>query len=184
MNNGIVLVNNKAEAKILRIRTKHFAISEKGAFSIDKKPVGRADIRVLIERMRKAMQEANGIGLSANQIGLPYRVFVARVPNSQGNLKSYAIFNPEIEKIGSEKALLEEGCLSVPGIYGHVERAKQVLLRGYDRNGRPVKIKAWGILSHVFQHEVDHLNGIVFIDKAKELHEAPVSERLQQRETR
>ena len=65
---------------------------------------------------------------------------------------------------------MEEGCLSVPEIFGEVERQEKIILEGYDKNGRKIKIKAWGLLARVFQHEVDHLNGKIFIDTAKNLH--------------
>lgn len=111
------------------------------------------------------MKKANGIGLSANQIGLDMRVFVAQPEN-----KFYAVFNPEILKTSGEAKVIEEGCLSVPDVYGNVTRPDRVLLSGYDANGNKIKIKAWGILARVFQHEVDHLNGGIFIDKATEIH--------------
>lgn len=126
-------------------------------------------ISKLVSHMRTMMHAARGIGLSANQIGLPWRLFVAEVPGRDGAMKFYAVFNPVIEKIGKETALLEEGCLSVPRVYGVVERAKELTLKGLDKKGKPIKIKAWGLLAHVFQHEVDHLDGKLFIDRAKDL---------------
>ena len=71
--------------------------------------------------------------------------------------------------MGGEKVGFEEGCLSAPFSYGEVERPEKIILTGYDKNARALKIKAWGILARVFQHEVDHLNGALFIDKAKNL---------------
>ena len=99
-------------------------------------------------------------------------MFVAEVPDSEGHLKSYAIFNPILEFSKKEKAVMEEGCLSVPGKYGYVERFTDVKLTGLDKRGRNLKIKAWGFLAHVFQHEVDHLNGKLFIDRAKDIFDA------------
>ncbi len=128
------------------------------------------EVRELVARMKRIMHEANGVGLSANQIGLDLKVFVAEVPDAQGGMKFYAIFNPEIEKAGKDTAVMEEGCLSIPGAWGDVTRASQIAIRGYDRNGKPVKIKAWGFLARVFQHEIDHLNGKLFIDRAKAVH--------------
>jgi len=128
------------------------------------------------------MRVARGIGLSANQIGLSDRLFVAEVPDQDGVLKFYAIFNPVIEKYSKDYDFLEEGCLSVPGSYGEVKRSLEVVLKGLDKNGKAIKIKAWGLLAHVFQHEVDHLDGKLFIDKAKEVHQVPTSERLEKRE--
>lgn len=123
------------------------------------------EIRQLVKRMKKIMEKADGIGLAANQIGLPLRLFVAKVDK-----KFYAVLNPEIAKTSTEKNVEEEGCLSVPGFWGPVERARRVTLRGLDPYGRKIEIKTKGLLARVFQHEVDHLNGILFIDKAKKIY--------------
>ena len=131
--------------------------------------VDRGEVNKLISTMRSMMRKANGVGLAANQIGLDLQTFVAEVPDSRGGIKFYAIFNPTIEKTGGEKVTREEGCLSIPGTYGKVERRERITLRGFDKNGKPLKIKAWGLLARVLQHEVDHLNGILFADKAKQL---------------
>lgn len=154
------LVSNKNQEKVLRRKTAAFDFSR----------FTPQEIRALIARMKRIMHEANGIGLSANQIGLDFSLFVAEVPDSQGGLKFYSIFNPEFEKVSEETVTTEEGCLSIPGVFGDVARARQVTLKGQDKNGRPVKIKAWGLLARVFQHEVDHLNGKVFTDRAKQVH--------------
>lgn len=168
----ILFHSDREDDRFLRKKTQEVNLSE---FS-------PPEIRELLARMKCSMRAAHGIGLSANQIGLPYRLFVAEVPNQDGRMKFYAIFNPVIEKYSDENELLEEGCLSVPGIYGRVKRSLEVVLRGFDKNGKAVKIKAWGLLAHVFQHEVDHLNGTLFIDKAAFLEEKPSSERLKKRE--
>src|SRR3989344_3979318 len=99
--------------------------------------------------MRREMHNADGIGLSANQIGLNTRVFVAMVET-----KFYAVFNPELIQLSKETNSMDEGCLSVPGVYGLVERPSKVTLKGLDANGKPIKIKAWGLLARVFQHEM------------------------------
>lgn len=172
----ILIVENKDNKKSLRNRTKQFTFSKKKGFSIDGKIFTKKEISELIQKMKKIMKEANGIGLSANQIGLPYRLFVAEVLGRDNQSKFYAIFNPKVERAGgSEVRPLEEGCLSVPGIHGTVRRFHQVKLNGLDKNGKSVKIKAWGLLAHVFQHEVDHLDGVLFTDKAEEIHKIPVS---------
>jgi peptide deformylase len=124
------------------------------------------EITELVRRMRKIMRDANGVGLAANQVGLPFRMFVAEVPSENGN-KLYSVFNPKIEKMDRDTVIAEEGCLSVPGVYGDMKRSAKVTLTGQDAKGRPVKIKAWGLLARVFQHEVDHLDGTLFIDKCK-----------------
>lgn len=155
----IFTINNQKEGKILRQSLKKVDFSE----------IPKKELKELAKKMRQIMKEAKGIGLSANQIGLNLRFFVAEVPDSQGRRKFYALANPEIIKKYEEKELLEEGCLSVPEIVSFVERPSKVIISGFDTNGRKVKIKAWGLLARVFQHEIDHLNGILFTDKAANL---------------
>ncbi len=183
-NNRIVTIDAPADEKFLRRKTIPFSLSSKGLWTHGEKTFGRAEVSALLAHMKKMMHIANGVGLSANQIGLDYRLFVAQVPDAQGRSKFYAVFNPELQADGKDKEEAEEGCLSVPGVYGSVARAARVVLKGYDRNGRPLKIKAWGLLARVFQHEVDHLEGTLFIDKAKNLEKTPSTERLLEREKR
>ena len=114
--------------------------------------------------MRAIMKKAQGVGLSANQVGLDSNFFIAEV-----NGKFYSIFNPKLEKISEETEIMDEGCLSIPETFGDVERPSKATLSGFDINGKKIKIKAWGLLARVFQHEVDHLNGKLFIDKAKNI---------------
>lgn len=153
----ILIIENKKEEKFLRQKTK----------KVDPTSFTRREMTALLSRMRKIMRAANGVGLSANQIGMDGRFFVAEVPMTNGELGFYAVFNPKIEKVSSEKNMVEEGCLSIPGSYGPVSRPERVTLSGLDKNGKPIKIKAWGLLARVFQHEVDHLDGKLFIDKAE-----------------
>lgn len=156
----ILKIDNKKNEKFLREKTAKFDFSK---FS-------KKDIRELVRTMRELMKHADGVGLSANQIGLSFRMFVAQVPDANGRPKFYAIFNPEITKISKEMETIEEGCLSVPETWGPVERHYRLTLIGEDVNGKKVKINAWGLLARVFQHEMDHLNGMLFIDRTKELH--------------
>ena len=157
--NKIVTIANKKNEKILRAKAAEFNFAK---FS-------KKEVRELVQEMRRDMQDADGIGLSANQIGLDMRVFVARVEN-----KFYAIFNPELIQFSKEMNSMDEGCLSVPGVYGLVERPSKVTLKGLDAYGKAIKIKAWGLLARVFQHEMDHLNGELFIDKAKQVERVPL----------
>jgi len=162
MINNIWVVSEKKEEKFLRKKTVDF----------DFKDFTKKEIVQLVAQMRRIMHTANGIGLSANQIGLDFNMFVAEVPDvDQSGTKFYAIFNPKIEKKSDETAVLEEGCLSIPGKWGYVPRAERVTLTGFDRNGKAIKIKAWGLLAHVFQHETDHLQGKLFIDRTKKVFE-------------
>ena len=150
--NKILTVQNRKEEKFLR----------RPAALFDFKKHRKKEINELIKGMRKIMEEADGIGLSANQIGIDTEVFVAKVED-----KFYAIFNPEIIKKSEIIIGAEEGCLSIPKYYGEVQRSDKVVLIGYDKNGKKLKIKAWGLLARVFQHEVDHLNGKLFVDHVK-----------------
>ena len=160
MISEIVTIAQKKDEKFLRKKTVPF----------DFKKFTRKEVNDLITRMQRAMNAANGIGLSANQIGLDFSVFVAEVPDAQGGMKFYAVFNPKLEKSSKDTIAFEEGCLSVPGKWGEVTRAEQIIVSGYNKMGKKVKVKAWGLLSRVFQHEMDHLNGKLFIDRAKTLY--------------
>ena len=171
----IFTINNKTEEKFLRKKTAKFDFSKNG----------KKDIENLIGKMKSAMIKAHGIGLSANQINLDIQLFVAQMPKITNNQRSttnnnkfYAIFNPEITKASKEKTTMEEGCLSVPEIYGEVERPENIILKGNNRYGKMIKIEASGLLSRVFQHEIDHLSGILFIDKAKNLHKTEINRNL------
>lgn len=161
MNPEIYLIDDESQRDFLARPAEYFDFSAHSKKEIDE----------LLRRMKRVMREANGIGLSANQIGLPHRLFVAEVPG-RDEMKFYAVFNPEIEKIENDKVAMEEGCLSVPGVYGDVERPSRLVLKGQDKNGKVLRIKAWGLLARVFQHEVDHLNGKLFLEKAKNTYRA------------
>lgn len=148
----ILSIKEKIDEKFLRRKTAEF----------DFKKFTPKEIRELIKKMREAMEKADGIGLAANQIGLDMRVFVAQVEG-----KFYSIFNPEITKTSKETDVAVEGCLSVPRIIDEVIRPYRVTLKGFDRTGKKITIRAWGYLARVLQHEVDHLNGMLFIDHLK-----------------
>ncbi len=147
--NKVLIVDNKKDEKFLR----------RPAADFDFGKYTKKEINELIKTMKITMEKADGIGLSANQVGLNLRFFVAKVEN-----KFYAVFNPQILKKSSSTIYAEEGCLSIPDNYGEVLRPEKVTLTGYDKNGKKIKIKAWGMLARVFQHEVDHLDGKLFTD--------------------
>src|SRR3989338_6120305 len=116
----------------------------------------------LVRDMIETMYAEKGAGLAANQVGILKQVFVASADQIRG--KELVFFNPEIIK--KEGAIKEfEGCLSVPEFYEPVKRAKKVLMRAMTPAGKVVEVKAEGLLSRIFQHETDHLNGILFIDR-------------------
>lgn len=128
------------------------------------------EFKVIIKDLRQTLKKTkNGIGLAAPQIGVNQQIFV--IDNELAkNLKIPDVFiNPTITKKSFGKEKLEEGCLSVPEIYGFVKRYKQVTVEAHDENNNKFIITAKGLLSQIIQHEVDHLNGVLFIDKATNL---------------
>jgi peptide deformylase len=129
-------------------------------------PVAAVDdaLRALIADMRETMKAYNGVGLAANQVGVLQRVLVVDVPLDDDRRAAVALVNPEIvSRSGSETG--EEGCLSIPGIYEDVTRALQIEVRGLDEHGKPLGVKAEGYLARALQHEVDHLDGVLFVDR-------------------
>jgi peptide deformylase len=130
-----------------------------------------SSIQTLIDDMIETMRSAEGIGLAAPQVGVLLRVIVAEYQEEDDEeAKQTVLVNPEIiEKRGEWMA--EEGCLSVPGFVGTVARAESVTVKGKDRNGKDVRIKTDGILAHILQHEIDHLDGVLYIDYLDSLDE-------------
>lgn len=137
------------------------------------KSVSKIDnrIRKILDDMAETMYEAPGIGLAASQIGITERLIVVDIGSDEETkrqAKLYKIINPEIvEKKGSIE--YEEGCLSLPGIKDLVKRAAEITLQGLDENANEISIKADGLLAICFQHELDHLDGILFIDHLSRL---------------
>ena len=125
------------------------------------KKVSRIDgsIERLIDNMIETMQSANGVGLAAPQIGVPLRVIVVRMPGEE----PIVLINPEIARCTGEQ-VVTEGCLSVPGYYGEIKRSAEVVVKGKNRNGKVMRIRAEGLMAEAMQHEIDHLNGTLYID--------------------
>jgi peptide deformylase len=125
-------------------------------------------LRALIADLRDTMTAYEGVGLAANQVGVTSRVLVVDVPIDDGGRAQYAIANPVItQRSGSETG--EEGCLSIPSIYEDVSRSARVTVRGQDGYGQPLELEATGYLARALQHEVDHLDGVLFIDRLSPL---------------
>jgi peptide deformylase len=125
------------------------------------------DFRVLVENMIDTMRDAPGVGLAAPQVAISLRLIVVEYGDDEDEnvpKKLYVVANPEIVERSEETELGVEGCLSVPGLIGEVERNLSVTVKGQNRLGNPVKIKAEGWLARIFQHEIDHLDGIVYTD--------------------
>jgi peptide deformylase len=121
----------------------------------------------LAEEMLETMHQANGVGLAAPQVGVPLRLFVVDLPEDEENNQPrqiYILFNPEIVK-GKGEQIGYEGCLSIPGYVGEVARYEQITIKALDENGQMVRIKVEEYLARVFQHEIDHLDGVLYADK-------------------
>jgi peptide deformylase len=117
------------------------------------------EVRRLVEDMFETMDGAEGVGLAANQIGMAIRVAVVDAEGSR-----LAMINPTIAE-ASGKAREEEGCLSIPDVYGEVTRPERIVLEATDQHGAPYRLEAAGLLARAIQHEIDHLDGILFLDR-------------------
>jgi len=129
------------------------------------KEVGRIDkkVRKLMVDMAQTIERNQGVGLSAPQVGVAKRIIVVEA-DFRGQ-RILGLVNPKIIKRGKGTETDEEGCLSFPGIFLKIKRAKEVEVEGLDINGKKIRIKAKGLLARVFQHEIDHLDGTLFIDR-------------------
>ncbi len=133
------------------------------------KPIKRVDaeLREIAATMLDLMYEHEGVGLAANQVSLPLRMFVLNPKGKRGEGEELVVINPEIQlPKGTESD--REGCLSLPGLFGEVRRAKQIRLSAYDLKGNPIERTLDGFLARVVQHEYDHLNGKFFFDRMTE----------------
>jgi len=131
------------------------------------------EIHQLIENMVETMRQAPGVGLAAPQVNVPLRVIVVEYGDEENEeipSRLFAVVNPEITRASQEMATGVEGCLSIPGFVGEVERMESITVKGQNRFGQPMRIKANGWLARIFQHEIDHLDGILFTDRATEIH--------------
>jgi len=165
------------------------------------RPVTRFDknLQILIDDMIDTMRDAPGVGLAAPQVGISERLIVVEyaepitptpLPEGDGQgvmdkeekvvkPKLYVVINPEIVKISEETVSGVEGCLSVPGLVGEVQRFSEIQIKGLNRRGQPMKVKAKGWLARIFQHEIDHINGVVFTQRATKVWK-PVTEEEEQ----
>ncbi|HEY0875475.1 MAG TPA: peptide deformylase [Vicinamibacterales bacterium] len=142
------------------------------------RPLEAAEIRSpavqqLIDDMLETMAEYQGVGLAAPQVHKSVRLFVAGFPEpdddeqEEPEVPQMVLINPEITIVGKETVEDWEGCLSIPDIRGRVPRARQIVVRAYDRNGKRLEIKASNFTARVIQHETDHLDGVLFFDRMK-----------------
>ncbi len=134
-----------------------------------------AKVQQLIDDMFETMHAAHGVGLAANQVGVPLRILVMGIPqvpegseeDGEATIEEVALINPEFVKKGGEREV-GEGCLSIPGYRGTLKRAEWVKVKALGRNGREVRFKAEGLKAQALEHEIEHLDGVLYIDRMKE----------------
>jgi peptide deformylase len=127
------------------------------------------ELQALVDDMVETMRNAPGVGLAAPQVASPVRVIVVEFGDEENEEippKLYTMVNPEILRVSEETVVGTEGCLSIPGFVGDVERLDQITIKGQNRFGKTIRVKASGWLARIFQHEIDHLNGVLFTDRA------------------
>jgi peptide deformylase len=147
----------------------------------ESKPLRRVDaeLRRIVGQMRELMYEHRGIGLAANQVDLPYRLFVLNISGDPEQKDLERVFiNPVISRRGGGMAEAEEGCLSLPGIYAPVRRSARCVLSAYNLQGEEVHLKLDGLFARAAQHECDHLDGTVFIDRLSDAARASVRDEI------
>ena len=144
-------------------------------------PVAKVDaaIRDLMDDMLETMYEAPGIGLAAIQIAVPKRIIVLDTSPKEGPPVPMVFANPEIVWVSPEKRIYEEGCLSIPDYYEEVERPERIRIKFLDREGSEKELEADGLLATCLQHEVDHLNGVLFIDHLSRLKRSRVIKKFE-----
>ncbi|MBU3724580.1 MAG: peptide deformylase [Burkholderiaceae bacterium] len=142
------------------------------------KPIQVVDDRVrqLAKDMAETMYAASGIGLAATQVNVHERMIL--VDTSEDHSELRVLINPEVKAVSSEKKVFQEGCLSVPGIYGDVERPDHIQVKALNEHGQTVEFEAEGLLSVCIQHEIDHLNGKVFVDYLSRLKQGRIKAKM------
>ncbi|MDD5368343.1 MAG: peptide deformylase [Anaerolineaceae bacterium] len=128
------------------------------------------ELQMLVDDMVETMRQAPGVGLAAPQVGFSERLIVVEFGDEEDEeapKKLFVVVNPEIISASTEIEEGIEACLSIPGLAGEVDRFSQITVKGLNRRGQPTRIKAEGWLARIFQHEIDHLDGILFVDRAK-----------------
>jgi peptide deformylase len=149
--------------KLLKIIKNPNPILRKKSILVDLKKINEKDFKILIEDMKHTMLKKDGVGLAAPQIGKNKRIITVNTKDGV-----IAMINPRILNKSFLKEWDEEGCLSVPGIYGKVKRSKKLKCEFFDMDKKKNIISAQGFFARIIQHEIDHLDGILFIDKAKD----------------
>jgi len=161
----------------MKILQKNHKTLRAKAIDLPLEDIGSKKIQTLLNNMKKVLDDCpDGAALAAPQIGVSLRIFVVSqkifmddeglIPDSS---KDLVFINPELKKISKRHKKLEEGCLSVRGYFGEIERAEKATVEAYNEFGQKFSYAGSGLMAQIFQHELDHLDGILFIDKAKNL---------------
>ena len=157
---------------ILKVARMGHPVLRTRARAIDPKDIGSPRIQKLIDDMFETMREYQGVGLAGPQVHESLRLFVAGfTPDADdeedNRMPLMALINPEITPVGDAVVEDWEGCLSIPDIRGRVPRARQIVVRAYDRRGKQIELRASGFTARVIQHETDHLDGVLFFDRMR-----------------
>lgn len=173
---------------MVKIVQKEDPVLRGKAQNVPAKDIGSPAINKIISEMKAALEsQDDGVAIAAPQIGVPMRIFVVskkvfdflkdesgeEAPAEKTPNEDLVFINPSITKTSKTKQLMEEGCLSVRWLYGKVERSTKATVEAYDEKGKKFSRGGSGLLAQIFQHEMDHLDGVLFIDKAKEIEDLP-----------
>jgi len=153
---------------ILKVARMGHPVLRAKARALDRSEIRSAAVQKLIDDMLQTMAEYHGVGLAAPQVHEGLRIFVAALDakeNGEGDDQPLAVINPEITLVGSDVVADWEGCLSIPDIRGRVPRARQITVRAFDRRGDRIELHAHDFPARVIQHETDHLDGVLFLDR-------------------
>lgn len=162
-------------AKLLPIKIYGCPVLRQKSKELKTEELQKEETKQLILDMAKTMKEKDGVGLAAPQVGVSKRIVAIEIaadnPRYPGHsaVSSLVLINPKILRKSWKKEIREEGCLSLPEIFGLVKRSIKIRVVALDKNGKKIKFRASGFLARVIQHEIDHLDGVLFIDKAKEI---------------
>lgn len=162
-------------------------VLRKKAIPVPKKDIGGVRLTALVKKMSKALaKEDNGVAIAAPQVGVSERLFVVAgkvflpedSPKEAPVPPDKVFINPEIVRLSRTKRVMSEGCLSVRGTYGTVLRHEKASIKAQDEKGKTITYNASGLLAHIFQHEVDHLEGVLYVDKALQVEDESEREAL------
>ena len=163
---------SEKKSKILEIIKQPDPLLRQRSKEISSEVLGQPETQELIDDMIATMWQADGVGIAAPQVGKNIRVIIITQIN-----EAMALVNPIITRFSIRRNAMDEGCLSVPGFFGSVKRSNAVRVRALERNGKMIKFKAEGLIARIIQHEIDHLDGVLFIDRAK--HVKPITSAAQ-----